>query len=354
MKNGLLRLSAIALVIGCSAVHASKTASSVIPTQKPGFAVNITGLYLEPGASNLGYAVFTNPLPLPAPNWQQRIVNPSYSGAFDLGLQYNLINGNENVKFDWLHFDSKDSAAAGSYSNTSVGPAYYYGPAEQFLLNTSANSTVKFNVDNGNLIFGHLLNLSNNIQVEPFVGLSAAYLKEKITNNYQGTDPVYGPYTHAVYGKSTFIGFGPRFGFDGSYFITNRIAFIGDIAGDLLAGELQYGTDFTSWTAYNKDSIHNSTPANTSMANQSLNRVVPEMDAKIAILYKFPFDKSGAELTVQAGYLYAVYFNAINQVLPGTLVAGSWEAGTVAIVNQAQQQSNLDLRGPFASFSLKF
>jgi hypothetical protein len=258
------------------------------------------------------------------------------------------------VKLDWLHFNSKNSAAATSSPNTSVGPSYYYGPAEQLLLNTRANSTVKFNVDDGNLVFGHLVNLSENIQLEPFIGVSAVYLKEEITNNYSGSDPVYGPYTHAVYGKSTFTGFGPRIGFDASYFITNHFAITADIAGSLLAGALKYSTDFTSWTAYTGDSIHNSTPANTSMANQNLNRIVPKMDAKIAVLDKFPFYKSDTKLTLQAGYMYAAYLNAINQVLPTTLVPASWEAGSVAIINQTQQQSNIDLRGLFASLSWKF
>ena len=353
MKNGLLKLSTITLLLGCSAAYASD-AASVIPAQKPGFAVSITGLYLQPIASNLEYAVFTTPLPLPAPNWQQEVVNPSYSGAFDLGLQYNLINGKENVQLDWLHFSSKDSDSAGSGPYTSVGPTYYYGPAEQFLLNTSANSTVKFKVDNGNLVFSHLFNLTNNTQFKPFIGLSAVHLKEDITNNYQGTDPVYGAYTHAVYGDSTFNGFGPRIGFDSSYFITNRLAITAEMAGDLLGGVLNYSTKFTSWTAYNRDSIHNSTPANTSMADQSVDRIVPEADAKIAVLYKIPLDKSGSDLTVQAGYMYSVYSNAINQVLPSTLVPGSWEAGSVAIINQTQQQSSLGLRGPFLRLTWKF
>ncbi|MBV9575588.1 MAG: hypothetical protein JO149_03090 [Gammaproteobacteria bacterium] len=351
MKNGLLKLSAMMLLLDCSAVYASD-AASIIPVQEPGYSVRLTGLYLEPSASNLVYAIFTTPLPLPAPNWQQKVVNPKYSPAFDLGLRYNLINGKDNVKFDWLYFNSNDSAAASSVPNTSVGPVYYYGPAQQFILNTSANSTAKFNIDNANLVFGHLLNLTNNIQIQPFVGLSAAYLKEDITNNYLGTDPVYGPYTHAVYTKSTFTGIGPRIGLGSSYYFTNRFALTANVAGDLLAGILKYSTDFTSWTAYNADNIHNSTPANTSMANQNVNRVVPGVDAKIAIRYQIPFNQS--ELTLQAGYLYAVYFNAINQVLPSTLVPGSWEAGSVAIINQAQYQSNIDLRGPFVSAIWKF
>ncbi len=61
MKHGLLKLSAITLILGCSAAYASD--ASVIPAQKPGYSVTIGALYLEPSASNLDYAIFTTPLP---------------------------------------------------------------------------------------------------------------------------------------------------------------------------------------------------------------------------------------------------------------------------------------------------
>ena len=99
---------------------------------------------------------------------------------------------------------------------------------------------------------------------------------------------------------------------------------------------------------------HNNTPAYTSMANQTLHRIVPEMDTKIAMLYKVPLKQSNSELTVQAGYMYSVYFNAVNEVLPTELVPGAWEGGTVAIINQTQQQSDVGLDGPFVSFAWKF
>lgn len=352
MKYGLLKLSTIALVLGCSAAYASDDAS-VIPTQEPGFALNITGLYLQPSASNLEYAVYTTPLPLPAPNWEQESVSPGYSGAFDLGLQYNLMNGTENVKLDWLHFSSNDSDGVDSAPNTSVGPTFYYGPLEQFLLNTGATSTVTFKLDNGNLVFGHLVNLTNNIQIEPFAGFSAVYLRENIDNSYWGKDPVTGPYAHSVETKSNYAGFGPRLGIDGSYFITKRFAITESIAGDLLAGYVHNSTDFVSWTSYTGGSApHNNTPAYTSMANQKTHRIVPEVDAKIAMLYKVPLKNS--ELTLQTGYMYMVYSDAINEVLPSSLVPGSWEEGSVAIIGQSQTESNLSLDGPFFSLSWKF
>jgi hypothetical protein len=354
MKNGFLKFTVISAIFFSTIAQARDT-SQIAPVFTPGFTASLTALYLQPSASNLEYAVYTTQLPLPAPNWEQRIVNPHYTPAFDLGLQYNFPSGRDQVKFDWLYFSSKDQASAGSLPNTSVGPAYYYGPAEQFLLNTSANSTVKFNVYDSSLVFGHVINLTDHVQFEPFIGFDLAYLRQDITNNYFGSDPVYGPYSHAVYGKSKFVGIGPRLGLDSSYFITNHFAITGQIAGDLLAGSVDYSTDFTSGTSYTGGVLpHNNVPARTSMAHQNQYRIVPELDIKLAALYKISFERSHSELVLQAGYSYAVYFNAIQQVLPNTLVPGSWEAGSVAIINQTEKQSNIDLRGPFVSASWTF
>lgn len=347
MKYGLLQSLAIYSVLGCTALFANEV-PSVVNTSNINLTVGITGLYLQPDASNLVYGVYTTPLPLPAPNWAQRLVNPEHSGAFDLELKGNL-NVNNNARLNWLHFNSNDSDSAGSSPATSVGPVYYYGPAEQFLLNTAANSKVKFDVDHLSLVFGHTLNITKQLTIDPFFGFSAVYLKENISNNYMGTDPVYGPYTHAVYQKSNFTGFGPRFGVDGTYSMSDRFGILGGLGGNLLAGFLKYSTNFKSWTGYIGETAHNNIPANTSMANETINRIVPEVDAKIALVYKTAFASPGSELTFKLGYLYAVYLNAFHQVLPSTLVSGSWEAGSVAIVTQSQQDSNLDLQGPFLS-----
>jgi hypothetical protein len=354
MKNGFFKLATLTVLLGSSLAQAQSTVNSVIPLQKPGLSLSITGLYLQPSASNLGYSIFTTPLPLPAPNWKQKVVNPGYTGAVDVGLQYNLFSNSDNVKLDWFYLSSKDSASATSVPNTSVGPAYYYGPAEQFLLNTSASSTAKFNVNGGSMVMAHLFNVTNHVQIEPFVGLNVTYLKEDITNNYLGTDPVFGAYRHTVYGKSELIGAGPRLGFDARYYVTNQFAIVAGLAGDFLAGNIKYQTNFNSVTAYTGDSIHNSTPVDTSMANENLTRAVPVLGTKLGLEYKVPMNAASSELSLQAGYDYSVYFNAIHQVLPSTLVPGAWESGTVAIINQVQQQSNFNLQGLYFKAAYKF
>lgn len=344
---GLLSVFSISVCAG------GATDSSMIPARTPGLGASITGLYLQPNANNLEYAVYTVPLPLPAPNWYQQLVKPDYAGAFALGLHYNFADLTHQMKLDWLHFDHSDSASfSATEPNTSVGAPYYYGPAEQFLLNTTANSAVKFNVDQVNLVFGHLVKRFDNIQLEPFVGVSAAYLKEDITNNYAGSDPVFGPYTHRVHTESSLKGFGPRLGLDVSYFVNRHFGVNAEMASSLFIGRLASSTNFTSWTGYTAGDLpRNNTPANTTLSNKHQTVVVPEIDGKLGLFYTTSL-KNNSALTIQAGYMFKDYLNSIYQVLPSSLVPGAWEGGTVAIVSQAHNQSDLSMNGPYVKLVL--
>ena len=352
-SNKKIALSALFALSCYTAAYASDTHINK-SMQTSTFGGSITGLLLQPNANNLQYAVYTTPLPLPAPNWYAQIVKPSYRASFDLELDYHFANGTDQIALDWLDFRSNSNAQfAATEPNTSVGPTYYFGPAEQFLLNTSASSSVKFIVDDVNLVAKHLVTISQPIQIEPFLGVDAAYLKENTTNNYAGSDPVYGPYTHSTYIKSKFTGFGPRIGLDARYFASSNYGLNASMASSILVGSLATSTDFNSWTGFTGGPVQfNNTPVNTTLSKQSQTSIVPKVDAKIGLFYTKPLH-SGTSITAQAGYMFTAYINAINQVLPSTLVPGAWEGGTVAIINQAQQQSNLSLNGPYVTLAWK-
>lgn len=351
-KNSLLLTFLFGFAI---ALHAGEEATpSIIPSQTPGLEGSITGLYLQPNANNLEYAVYTVPLPLPAPNWYPKLVNPDYDGAFAVGLHYNLADKTDQMNIDWLHFNSSDS---GSFTptepNTSVGPPYYFGPNQQFQQNTSANSQVKFNVDYVGLVFGHFINLTDKIKIRPYFGISAAYLKEDITNNYYGRDPILGNYSHRVNIDYSFTGFGPRLGLDTGYFLNNYFGIDGGMACSLLVGNLGASTEFTSWTALVTGTVQtNSTPATTALSNQSRPYFVPEIEGKVGLFYTSTW-YSNSTLTIQVGYIFQDYINAIYQALPTSVVPGAWEAGTVAIISHIYTQSDLSLNGPYVSLVLK-
>ncbi len=169
------------------------------------------------------------------------------------------------------------------------------------------------------MIYGRQLSWGSSIQIEPLVGLNYAYLKQNIVSSYNAT-----------------------------YIIANRFGVSAVVGGSLLAGSVSSNTNFNSYGGGNKVL----TP--TQLANQSQNMVVPEVDAKLEASYTMPFNAKGSSINFALGYLFAAYFNAINQVVPASLVPGAFNGGTIAIETASQVQSNINLNGPYASFTLTF
>lgn len=326
-------------------------------SQDPGWGGAVAGLILQANASNLTYAVYTEALPVQSPNWYQKLVKPEYRGAFDVELKYNFSGENtinDLARLNWLHYYSDNSTGFASKENgTSVGPTYYYGPKEQDLLNTSAGSDVKFYVDQVNLIYGHIFNVTKKIQLKPHLGISIAHLKENITNTYNGIDPSVAPYYHQSNLTSSFTGFAPRARIDVNYFIKKNFGITAEFAGNLFVGNLSSKTTFKSFSGLNNGIIpDNVSPTITTLANQHVTAVFPELDSEIGFFYNVS-SIAKMNLTLQAGYAFWDYLNSIYQVLPTTLVPEVWELGTVATINQSYQRSDLSLNGPYLRLSLK-
>ena len=100
-----------------------------------------------------------------------------------------------------------------------------------------------------------------------------------------------------------------------------------------------YNTNLNSFGAGNTIAVY------TTLADQSQNQIVPEVDSKLEINYNIPINGNGSSVSIAAGYLLTVYINGINQVVPSTLVPGAFNGGTIAIESSEQVQSNLDLNG---------
>ena len=79
--------------------------------------------------------------------------------------------------------------------------------------------------------------------------------------------------------------------------------------------------------------------------------MVPEIDGKLGLFYTTTLNENSI-LTIQAGYMFQDYINSIYQVLPSSLVPGAWEAGTVAIISQDHNQSDLSMNGPYVKLVL--
>ena len=349
-----LGLSSLALAYaGTTQAVTQNVAPNMIPTLTPGFGITLTGLYLQPSASggNLTYATYTSPTPIDSPSWRQENTDPKYHGAFDLGLQYTMADTTDQVKLDWMYFNSTDLASATSTGTDSVAPPYSFGPGAQFS-GGSANTSAHFQINNINLTLDHLINVSSNIQMTVFDGISTAYLKEGLTSSYLGNTHPTGspndltPFDITSYNTSEFTGIGPRLGLDTAYFFTPRWSVVGEMAGSLLIGSIKTTTNFRTLSA--------GTTLNTTLANQKNTAVVPEFNGKMGVTYALPLNTQGSVLTLQAGYMVVIYLNGITQVNPTQLVPDTEDNGVIAIIADAQTASDLGLNGPYASLTYTF
>ena len=178
MKPALRRMSIFGLMFSLPLGLACAESGTV--ADQHNFAISLTGLYLNPTASNMTYAVHTEPLPAPAPSWTQQSVKPSFSPAFNLGLQYIFDDQVNSVSLDWLYLTTKDSASDSATGTASVAPTFYFGPGAQALRGSDASSTVRFDVSDVRLVFNHLFNIGDHIQLTPYAGLGVGYLKQEI------------------------------------------------------------------------------------------------------------------------------------------------------------------------------
>lgn len=335
-----------AVLISSIPVYAVKN-SQLTNTSR--WSMSLTGLYLQPNASNLDYAVFTKPLPLTTPNWSQITLKPDYHPAFDLGLEYHFADAVNKLNVDWFYLSTKDSDSfqAGD-PNSSVAPPYYFGPLAQALVGSDANSKVKFEVSNVGVSLAHLISLGKSLQLNPFIGINVAYLKQDITSTYVGSDSSEEPFSLTTYNTSKFTGVGPRFGIDTTYFITEHVGVMARIAGTLLAGSMRSNTNFNSFGAGNRTLVY------TTLADTNQNAIVPELDGKLELNYLVFSKENMSNITLAVGYLFATYLNGINQVFPTSLVPGAFNGGVIAIETASQSQSDLELNGPYATLTWKF
>ncbi|MDF1655607.1 MAG: Lpg1974 family pore-forming outer membrane protein [Coxiellaceae bacterium] len=360
MKQSLCKLSLVgltclipALTVQAGGVETPTKTS--LPKVAPGFGVSAAWLYLEAGASNLEYAVYTTPLPVPSPSWQQKFVYPSYTSAFTLGLQYTFADSADQIKLDWLDFSSTDtnSATAAGTATDSIAPPYYFGPLAQRLNGSNASGAATFNLDQVNLVYARILNLGQHIRFEPFAGLAASYLKQSLSASYAGTVTVDGSaYTIDSYNTSKYKAMGPRLGFNAVGFIGHHFGITASMGASILVGSMATNAYFIS-LGNATGSVGNTTPTQTSLADQSQTAVVPEFDSTLGLSYDFDF-KSGSSFSLEAGYLFSIYLDGIRQTVPATLVPGAFNGGTIAISTDAQVQSNFDVNGPYVRASYSF
>lgn len=289
-----------------------------VPDIKAGFDFTLTGLYLQPTASD-SQLFYTRTYSDGA--FTDHSVEPDYSPAFGLGIGYAFKNSGNDMRLNWTHLNSSDDANVNASGSFGVGT-----PLDA----TSGN--VKFKYDAVDLDFGQYLNIGTRLQTRWFAGARFAQITQDQTSTFAivtGTTPP----SNVQQATSKFTGIGPRLGVDGNYYLGNNMGFVTQLAASLLVGNTESNTVVTN--SYSID-------------NPSQSRVVPALDGKLGFDYSKAIH-NGGRFTLEAGYQISEYFNALDRTsnsTPPILLSSPY-------VPSGTTSSNVGFQGPYLSVKYK-
>jgi Legionella pneumophila major outer membrane protein precursor len=307
-----------------------------LPSLTSRFQCHAGLLFLQPSADNLGWAVltteknFASPVPLATPYWEIESLTPGYQPGFEVGGGYALASPGKDLQVNWQHLrtSTSDAAAVTQADGQWISPFSQTGPPtadtyDELYSNSgvnkllSADGQVKFAYDAVNVDFGQYLDLGWSLSVRLFAGLSYARLQERLYSSFFGAPPAPDavfpesvPLSISLNNTTSFWGVGPRFGLDTAYQTPGGFRFTAQLAGALLIGQTQPAQyEFTA-TAPELAAI--GIPVNREfISSQSFSHVVYATNAKLGIGYSRVLP-SGARLTVDGGYLAAIYLSPFS------------------------------------------
>lgn len=357
MKGKFIRLSVFGFILQVtSLIHAAPTlsgnylfAKETTVNTKPQFEISLGAVFLQPTGTDLDYAILGFPLPVQSPHWDIGTVNPDYTAGFNLGLRYIFQNAENDIQLNWTHVATSDSDTTIAGNNQFAVPLFQAGPSLGQTINNAmqqAHATAKFNYDVVNLNAGQYINVGRRTQLRFYAGLSGTEIKETLDSSYQDNAATFNLNYNNT---SKFTGIGPLFGMDGLYKLPYNLGVTGTIAISGLIGSLHGSTDYVERSP--QLAASGITNNYQSISPKNSTQVVPSIDGKLGMNYGYLFSNNFI-FTIEAGYEYATYFNAIVTNNPVTVV-GEVDLGTIALDSLGKSVSNFSVNGPFVNASIR-
>lgn len=223
-------------------------------------------------------------------------LDAQWNWGFQIEGSYHFNTGND-VTLTWYHLDS-------GWNNT------------EFTLAVDPDTLVGFgnknrwDAVNGEL--GQFVDFSANKKIRFHGGFQFASIKRSVHAFATDFDAGVPDFTVGFNGSTQYNGFGPRTGIDMNYVFGNGFGIYAKAATAILVGTSKHG--------YDVDFVDiDGSAGGTFLVDVAGSRttIVPELEAKLGANYTYAMAQG--DLTLDAGYMWFNYFNALNTtVLPTT------------------------------------
>lgn len=273
------------------------------PCDDYGWSVGAYALYLSPSYS-LGYTG-VGLLSGLLQNNNYINIKPDWGWGLKIDAAFYFNTGND-FNFNWLNYDK--------YSMTTVlDSSNQLTIFDQFGFNTftTGGSLIRTTVEPSwnafNFELGQRLDVGTQKGMRLHAGLQYAMIRTVQRIFFESPNRFLGTYSSAEQFNSAYIGIGPRLGADLFYEIHDGFSVYGNIAGTILAGYTDFGVQFEdNITILNAAELENSIPR----------KIVPEIESSLGL--KYDFRARYSTVTIDAGWMWLNYFNAVTYALSST------------------------------------
>lgn len=334
-------------------------------------SIHFSALFLKPNSNNLDYAYHVSGLQPYYQSWHSQMISPAYTPSFDFGLTYAIPETTWGLTFGWMHLNSSDSDSTQAIQTLDLTTLEFVGPPFEMSPPVfgvkRASSEVKFNYDTVDVNVEKLFTINPKLQATLFGGLNVVSIGEKMDtlfSDFPGVLPT--PYSYALpadpsfsfqlISKSKYVGAGPDAGLNVKYDVIYGIGLTGQLAGAVTAGTTSTQEQFRATSDH-------LTSTGIGVSNQAITtpnktQVVPGVDGKLGLYYHHA-GHGILNFTLEGGYRFISWANAITTITPGTLVqpgtvntTPEFSTGTMAIVSVLKQDRPFNINGPYADLRI--
>lgn len=316
------------------------------------FNLAVTGLYLQPGATNADLNIES--LQFEGDSNSKSILaifEPDYKWSYQIYGGYAFPCSVQDITLGFRNYLSNTN-------NTFTLPEGITGIASFTFTNLSSDTdalrdffskiNLKYKLNLIDLRFGHeFIKAAQRLHIHPSVGVNYLYIHHHLltqtTAQVDLTPPIsdFVPLVFESEVKSNFRGVGPIAGIDLSYNFYKNFSFISHFASALSVGKITTETDF-------RQEI-NSVSDTAVFQRPSLFRVVTLLEGSLAVGYEHCFNQH-SKFKAELGYLCTEYFNSIDLLranVRSPFDSTSKQKITDSITN------DFYYRGPYLSFGVE-